>query len=92
MAGKPSSRLTNRQQAAVVKHIKTSMIVKRLVLHTLADQDVMTTSQVNAAKILLNKVMPDLRAIDVDMSSDDGSMSPKEITIKLVDASKKINK
>ena len=33
-------------------------------LHSLADSDIMTTSQVNAAKILLNKVIPDMKAIE----------------------------
>ena len=85
MSGKPSSKLTKRQNEAVIKHIQTTAIVKRLVKHTLANEDVMTASQINAAKILLAKTMPDLKAID--NKSSDGSMSPpSEIEISIVKA------
>jgi hypothetical protein len=41
------------------------MLVNRLQLHALnPDGDLMTQSQVNAAKLLLGKVLPDLQAIE----------------------------
>jgi len=52
------------QQQHVRDKIQTTQLVKRLMLHSLADSDIMTTSQVNAAKILLNKVIPDMKAIE----------------------------
>jgi len=46
------------------------MIIKRMVEHTLSDHDVMTTSQVNAAKILLAKVLPDMKAIEHEVETE----------------------
>jgi len=63
------------------------MLVERLVKHALADSDVMTTSQVNAAKILLNKTIPDTRDYNiesvVDMTIDN------DWTVNIVDAHSK---
>jgi hypothetical protein len=48
------------------KKIQSTQIVNRLNKHVLSeDGDIMTTSQVNAAKVLLNKVIPDLSNIDM---------------------------
>ena len=53
------------------KKIQSSQIVNRLNKHVLSeDGDLMTTSQVNAAKVLLNKVIPDLSNIDINASVD----------------------
>ena len=47
------------------KKIKASQLINRLTNHALADEEVMTASQVNATKILLGKVLPDLKAMDI---------------------------
>jgi len=53
------------------KKIQSTQIVNRLNKHVLSeDGDLMTTSQVNAAKILLNKVIPDLSNIDINANVD----------------------
>lgn len=44
--------------------IKAGVILDRLHKHVM-DELEMTQSQINAAKILLNKVYPDLKAVDV---------------------------
>ena len=58
------ANLTTRQKENTKKHIQVSMILKRLVKHTLGDEEIMTASQVNAAKILLGKVLPDMKAME----------------------------
>ena len=50
--------------------IQTSQLVNRLTTHALSDEDVMTTSQVRAAEILLKKTLPDTQAIQV--TGEDG--------------------
>ena len=47
------------------KKIKAGMLIKRLTDHALSDEDMMSTSQVNAAKILLGKTLPDLSNVDI---------------------------
>lgn len=45
--------------------IKATQLINRLHKHTMAAKPIMDASQVNAAKTLLNKVLPDLKAIEV---------------------------
>jgi len=53
------------------KKIQSTQIVNRLNNHVLSEGgDLMTTSQVNAAKVLLNKVIPDLSNIDLNATVD----------------------
>ncbi|RLA23551.1 MAG: hypothetical protein DRQ62_06200 [Gammaproteobacteria bacterium] len=52
------------QQQHVRDKIQTTQLVKRLMLHSLADGDIMTTSQVHAARVLLNKVIPDMKEVE----------------------------
>lgn len=51
--------------------IQTTQLVKRLTDHALGDVEIMTTSQVNAAKILLNKILPDVKQVE-HMGEDGG--------------------
>lgn len=46
------------------KKIQASQLINRLTDHALADVSIMDASQVNAAKILLNKIIPDLKAVE----------------------------
>lgn len=46
------------------KKIKAGMLIKKLTDHVVSDVE-MTATQVNAAKILLGKVLPDLKAMDI---------------------------
>ena len=43
--------------------IQTTQIVNRLTSHVLAEEDIMSSSQVRAAEILLRKTLPDMTAI-----------------------------
>lgn len=45
--------------------IQTSQLINRLMDHCLAEKDLMSNSQVNAAKLLLAKTLPDLSAVTV---------------------------
>lgn len=51
--------------------IKTGMIINRMNKHVLSENgDVMTPSQVQAAKILLAKTLPDLKMVDAMVTGD----------------------
>jgi hypothetical protein len=44
--------------------IQTSQLINRLTEHALSDAPIMDASQVNAAKALIAKTIPDLKAIE----------------------------
>ena len=44
--------------------IQASLLIKRLEDHVNAEKPILDSSQVNAAKALLNKVLPDLKAVE----------------------------
>lgn len=48
----------------VKQKIKTSQLINRLTKHALSPDPIMDASQVNAAVKLINKVIPDLKAIE----------------------------
>lgn len=50
--------------------IQASQLINRLMSHVEADMPIMDASQVNAAKTLLNKILPDLKAIEFDGSME----------------------
>jgi hypothetical protein len=56
--------------------IRVSQIMKRLYDHATGDKELMTISQINAAKVILNKLVPDLARtevsgqMDLDMQAD----------------------
>ena len=56
--------------------IQAAQIINRLEAHIFADAPIMDNSQVNAAKTLLNKVLPDLASTTIE-----GGEKPLEIRI-----------
>ena len=48
------------------KKIQAAQLINRLEAHVMAEKPILDASQVNAAKALLNKVLPDLSAVSVD--------------------------
>jgi hypothetical protein len=44
--------------------IQTSQLINRLTEHALSELPIMDASQVNAAKILIGKVLPDVKAVE----------------------------
>lgn len=46
--------------------IQAAQIINRLHTHIMAEAPIMDSSQVSAAKVLLNKVLPDLQSVTVD--------------------------
>ena len=48
----------------VKERIQASQLINRLTDHALSDQPIMDASQVQAARALLNKVVPDLKAVE----------------------------
>ena len=55
------------------ERIKAALLLEKLENHVLGSA-ALTATQVNAAKILLGKVIPDMKAID--HTSSDGTMTP----------------
>lgn len=53
--------------------IKAGMLIKKLTDHALGNSEIMTTGQVNAAKILLGKTLPDLKALEHSTIDDEGA-------------------
>lgn len=52
------------------KKIKAAQIINRLEKHVFSDVPLLDASQVNAAKALLSKVLPDLSAVTLDGEVD----------------------
>ena len=50
--------------------IQATQLIKRLTDHALSDDDIMSQSQVNAAKVLLGKILPDLKATELSTGGD----------------------
>jgi hypothetical protein len=48
--------------------IKTSMLLNRLTTHALSDVEIMTTSQVHAAAVVLKKSLPDLASSELNVN------------------------
>ena len=61
--------------------IQAQSLINRLQDHINAEKPIMDASQVNAAKALLNKVLPDLKAVEHSGGEEDGSIG---ITFKTV--------
>jgi hypothetical protein len=70
----------------VKKKIQASQLINRLTEHALSSEPVMDASQVNAAKVLLNKVIPDVKAVEV--SGPNGGEISVGISFKTVYESK----
>ena len=58
-----------RHTEATRKRIQASQLINRLHEHALGNVE-MTATQVNAAKALINKVLPDLQSVEVEGEMD----------------------
>ena len=54
----------------VKQKIQVSQLINRLTVHALSDEPIMDNSQVNAACRLINKVLPDVAAVQVSGDPD----------------------
>lgn len=59
--------------------IQASQLINRLTEHALSNLPIMDASQVNAAKILLGKAIPDLSAVQLT-GKDEGPLEIKDVT------------
>ena len=48
----------------VKKKIQTSQLINRLQKNALSGKEIMTPGQINSAKILLSKVLPEVKAVE----------------------------
>jgi len=60
--------------------IQASQLINRLTNHALADEDIMSVGQVNAARILLGKILPDLKAMEHSTVDEDGQTTGFNVT------------
>jgi len=67
--------------------IKVTHIIKRMQDHIDHDGDLMTSSQVTAAKALLNKVLPDLKSTEIDHTTQGDKITGLTVSFKDVDDS-----
>lgn len=63
------------------KKIRAAQLINRLEKHVMADSPIMDASQVNAAKALLNKVLPDLSSVSLGSDPDNPVRHAVEISI-----------
>jgi hypothetical protein len=73
-----AARLTTRQATLVRDRIKTTLILKRLEDHVDGKNE-MSATQIQAARILLGKAIPDLQAV-AHTGSDGG---PVQVTFNV---------
>lgn len=71
MAGRKPGYRHNEDTRA---KIKAQQLINRLQQHIDADEPLLDASQVNAAKALLNKVLPDLKAVEHSGQGDNGEI------------------
>lgn len=74
MAGRPSTALGRLPPARTFgdrtrQRIDSTMIVERLSGHVKGEHE-MSNTQINAARILLNKTLPDLKVLEVQARDD----------------------
>lgn len=62
----------------VRKRIQASQLINRLVAHAISDVPLMDNSQVSAARVLLNKVLPDLQSMSLGSDSE----SPLQVIVR----------
>ena len=67
-----------RHDADVRNKIKAGVIIQRLTKHIESAKPILDASQVSAAKVLLNKVLPDLKAMEV--TGKDGGPVQHEVS------------
>lgn len=70
MAKAPGRKPGYRHPEDVRDKIKATQIINRLMKHVVAKTPLMDASQVNAAKTLLNKVLPDLQSVHLGTKID----------------------
>lgn len=54
-----------RHNEATRQKIQAQLIINRLTAHVMSNDPTMDATQVNAAKILLSKTLPDLQSVDL---------------------------
>lgn len=84
MAGRTAGFRHNDETRA---KIQASQLINRLQAHVDSDKPLLDASQVNAAKALLNKVLPDLSS--VELTGDPDNPVAHKVEMHIVDPSDK---
>ena len=80
--------LTHRQKTGVALAIQSTQLVNRLKKHARGEIE-MSPTQIRAAEILLDRVIPKLSAVEQTVIDPAASMSKEEILAQLVDLARK---
>lgn len=73
-----AARINAKHDELTRSKIQTSQLINRLMEHVNSEKDLLSTSQVNAAKALLAKTLPDLAAVQISGDPD----NPLKMTIE----------
>lgn len=76
MAGRKAGFRHNEDTRA---KIKAAQLINRLQAHVDANEPLLDATQVNAAKALLNKVLPDLKAVEHSGNGENGEIIFKTV-------------
>jgi hypothetical protein len=78
---------TNRikHDPKTIEKIRSSQILNRLIDHVLGENE-MTSSQVSAGLGLIKKILPDLAAVQQEISGPDGSPIDMKWTVEVVES------
>lgn len=79
MAARKNTRIDQKSR----DKIQVSQLVNRLNKHALSDEEIMTSSQIRAAEILLKKKLPDLTNTTFE-DEDGNNVLPNVITVNVV--------
>jgi len=74
--------------AKTIEKIRSSQLVNALINHALGKNDMQST-QVTAALGLIKKIMPDLAAVQQEISGPDGGAINTKWTLDVIDATPK---
>ena len=80
--------LTHRQKTGVALAIQSTQLVNRLKKHARGEIE-MSPTQIRAAEILLDRVIPKLSAVEQTVIDPAASMSEAEILAQLMDLARK---
>ena len=69
-----AARLNPKHDETTRAKIQTSQLINRLMAHVNSKKPLLSSSQVNAAKALLAKTLPDLQSVQMNATVD-GSMA-----------------
>jgi len=85
MAWRMATRKNLSHDQRTREKIRTSQLVNRLEKSAFGEVE-LTTGQIKSIEILLKKALPDLSAITLSGTGDDGALAVQQITRRVIDS------